>query len=192
MIAYPVRKQLEGRRVMRGPRAQVVLFEMHEVGDQVPSVVFVDPPQHVCCRFERSLGQESLNFASPKIGLPSKQGVLVEALPAPPTTWESRTQTRTDHVPKASLLHQMDRAGLADAADWKHDVKADAGHERRPLPPPSSPAASSLAPVAAVPPPLLSTHLAKPGRSRLTSAPSAPPPPPTFAPLPPSPPPNRE
>ena len=109
MIAYPVRKQLEGRRVMRGPRAQVVLFEMHEVGDQVPSVVFVDPPQHVCCRFERSLGQESLNFASPKIGLPSKQGVLVEALPAPPTTWESRTQTRTDHVPKASLLHQMPR-----------------------------------------------------------------------------------
>ena len=123
---------------MRGPGAQVVVFQMGEVGNQVPSVVFIDPPQDVRRGLDGALGQKGLNFASAKIDLPSKQGVLVKALPAPSTTRERRTQTGTDHVAEARLLHQTDRAGLAYAADGQHDIEANAGHERRPLPPPST------------------------------------------------------
>ena len=109
---------------MRGPRAQVVRFQMLKVWNQVPSVVFVDPPQHVCCRLDWSLRQEGLNFSCLVIGLPTEQGVLVKALPTPSATGVRRAQTGADHVTEARLLHQTNRAGLADAANGQDNVEA--------------------------------------------------------------------
>ena len=138
MVTDPRWKQLEGGSMVRGPRAEVVRSEVLKVRNQVPSVVFVDPPQHVRGGLQRTFRKEGLDFTRVHVHRSSEQRVLVEALPAGPTPGVRRPEARTDHVPKTGPLNDARGAGLADATNGEDDVQADAGHQRRPAAPPAA------------------------------------------------------